>query len=337
MPAAPKISIIMTVYNAREYLPAAVRSVLAQTLPDFELLLVDDGSPNGCGEVCDELARTDPRIRVFHKPNGGPASARNTGLDNARGDYVGFVDCDDLIEPNMYATLLNALQSSGVRIAACAADAIDEHGQTIPGRVSTMRAGGVRDAMEMLLETFQTGSFYALMCCNKLFDRRLFEERHVRFDETMYFGDDASVLHLVYEGEQAVCLTETPYHYRTRTGQITGDLFPPRKLNDLRMYWDWVQYFAARPNRGDYAEWALAYYWKVLYTFWCLSVQAGNLDELRPGFMVHKKNLQNALPALLKNPHVPKFEKFRAVLFCLDPDLAYKLAEIWGHLAGQSS
>ena len=66
----------------------------------------------------------------------------------------------------------------------------------------------------------------------------------------------------------------------------------------------------------------------------------GNLNilaELRPGFMVHKKNLQNVLPALLKNPHVPKFEKFRAVLFCLDPDLAYKLAEIWGHLAGQSS
>ena len=85
MPQTPAISIVTTVYDAKEYLPHTVQSILAQTFTDFELLLVEDGSPNGCGELCDELAKTDPRIRVFHKPNGGPASAANVGLDNARG------------------------------------------------------------------------------------------------------------------------------------------------------------------------------------------------------------------------------------------------------------
>lgn len=82
----PTISIVTTVYDAKDYIPRTVRSILAQSFTDFELLLVEDGSPNGCGELCDELAKTDPRIRVFHKENGGPASALNVGLDNARGE-----------------------------------------------------------------------------------------------------------------------------------------------------------------------------------------------------------------------------------------------------------
>ena len=106
----PKISIISTVYNTGPYLRPAVESILAQTFTDFELLLVDDGSHDGSAEVCDALAGQDARIRVFHQPNGGPAHARNTGLDNACGDYIGIVDSDDLIEPAMFETLYNAVQ-----------------------------------------------------------------------------------------------------------------------------------------------------------------------------------------------------------------------------------
>ena len=106
MADSPKISIITSVYNTQDYLARTVQSILAQTFTDFELLLVDDGSPDNSGALCDELAKTDPRIRVFHQPNGGPASASNNGLDNARGDYVGFVDSDDIIEPTMYVPIM---------------------------------------------------------------------------------------------------------------------------------------------------------------------------------------------------------------------------------------
>ena len=129
----PTISIVTTVYDAKDYIPRTVRSILAQSFTDFELLLVEDGSPNGCGELCDELAKTDPRIRVFHKENGGPASALNVGLDNARGDYIGFVDSDDLVDPDLYETLLNAIRENDVRIASCNADAVDEQEKPVPG------------------------------------------------------------------------------------------------------------------------------------------------------------------------------------------------------------
>ena len=146
----PKISIITTVYKTGHYLPLTVQSILAQTFTNFELLLVDDGSPDNSGEVADALAKTDARIRVFHKENGGPASASNMGLDNARGDYIGFVDSDDLIAPDMYEKLYAAVQAPGVRLAACAGDCIDEDGSKIEGRVVTSDLRGVHDAQDLL-------------------------------------------------------------------------------------------------------------------------------------------------------------------------------------------
>ena len=336
MPQTPAISIVTTVYDAKEYLPRTVQSILAQTFTDFELLLVEDGSPNGCGELCDELAKTDPRIRVFHKPNGGPASAANVGLDNARGGYIGFVDSDDLIEPDMYERLYNAIQATGARIAACVGDAIDEQDAPIAGRDVSLRAYGVRDAEDLLLETFQTGSFYGPLSWNKLFDIRTFRDKGVRYDETMFFGDDASVLHLVFEGERAACLPDVLYHYRTRRGQMTdAATFPPRKLDDLRMYWDWLQYFAVQPGRLEYRRWAAVWYWRVFYQFWCQAGAAGNLAGLKPNFKVHKRHLDAVLPDLLRSPLLPPGEKIRALLFCANPSALYSAATAWGRLTGK--
>ena len=331
MGETPKISIITSVYNAEDYLERTVRSILAQTFTDFELLLVDDGSPDNSGALCDELAKTDARIRVFHQANGGPAHASNTGLDNARGDYVGFVDSDDVIEPTMYEKLYAAVQAPGVRLAACTGDCIDENDQPIAGRLVAIRKHGIRDAQELLLETFQTGSFYGPLSWNKLFDIRLFRDKGIHYDETMLFGDDASVLHRVFEGERCHCLPDVLYHYRTRAGQIPSTAtFQPRKLDDLRMYWDWLQYFAAQPHRAEYRAWASVWYWRVFYQFWCQAGAAGNLGELKPQFFAHKKHLDAILPDLVRSPLLPAGEKLRAVLFCANPGALYTAATAWG-------
>ena len=199
----------------------------------------------------------------------------------------------------------------------------------------SIRTHGVRDAEELLLETFQTGSFYGPLSWNKLFDIRTFRDKGVRYDESMFFGDDASVLHLVFEGERAGCLPDVLYHYRTRRGQMTdAATFPPRKLDDLRMYWEWLQYFAARPGSALYYRWAVAWYWKALYLFWCLAGAAGNQTELRDGFEVHRKHLAGILPDLVRDRYVPYGERLRACLFCRSPELAYRLARAWGRLAG---
>lgn len=97
----PKISVIVPVYNVEKYLRRCIDSILAQTFTDFELLLIDDGSKDSSGEICDEYAGKDERVRVFHKDNGGVSSARNLGLDNAKGEWIWFVDSDDVINPNI--------------------------------------------------------------------------------------------------------------------------------------------------------------------------------------------------------------------------------------------
>lgn len=110
----PKISIIVPVYKVEQYLPKCIDSILAQTYHNWELLLVDDGSPDNSGHICDEYAQKDERIRVFHKENGGVSSARNLGLDNAEGDYVMFVDSDDWISNECLCKTVNRLNSADV-------------------------------------------------------------------------------------------------------------------------------------------------------------------------------------------------------------------------------
>ena len=105
MSDAPLITVIVPVYNILDYLPRCVHSITAQTYSHLEIILVDDGSTDGTGELCDRLAEEDGRIRVFHKENGGSSSARNLALEHASGEYVGFVDSDDYISPDMYERL----------------------------------------------------------------------------------------------------------------------------------------------------------------------------------------------------------------------------------------
>lgn len=328
---SPLISIITTVYDAKDYLPRTVQSILAQTLTDFELILVEDGSPNGCGELCDQLALTDPRIRVVHKPNGGPASASNAGLDAARGQYIGFVDSDDLIEPQLYQQLYQDLVENQCDIAACGASSIDENDQPLPLTMECSLSGRI-DALDLFYDVFQTGSMYGMLSWNKLFRAELFQK--VRFDESMFFGDDASILHLVYAGHTAFCRNDALYHYRTRSGSITSRLFSPRQLDDLTMYWDWYQFFAAQPGRTDLTQWSIARYWQVFYIFYVHARMAKALKDpqVKEGFAFHKKHLDQLLPAIQSCPHLPKAEKLRARLFCLNPALCYDLAAAWGRL-----
>ena len=112
----PLISVIVPVYKVEEYLARCVDSILGQTYRNLEILLVDDGSPDRCGVMCDEYASRDSRIRVIHKENGGLSSARNAAIDAARGEYIGFVDSDDWIEPETYEALLDMALAEKVKL-----------------------------------------------------------------------------------------------------------------------------------------------------------------------------------------------------------------------------
>ena len=116
----------MPVYKVEKYLKRCIESILSQTHSDYELILVDDGSPDSCGDICDEYAAIDKRITVIHKENGGLSSARNAGLEIAQGDYIGFVDSDDEIAPRCYEALLYYLETDGSDIVTYNQNAIPD-------------------------------------------------------------------------------------------------------------------------------------------------------------------------------------------------------------------
>ena len=111
-----KLSVIMPVYKAEEYIYKAVDSILNQTYANLEVILVDDGSPDNCGKICDEYAEKDSRVKVIHKKNGGQADARNFGIEAASGEFIGFVDSDDYIEPYMYQEMIDYMQQNSLDI-----------------------------------------------------------------------------------------------------------------------------------------------------------------------------------------------------------------------------
>ena len=124
----PELSVIVPVYKVEKYLSKCIDSILAQTFTDFELILIDDGSPDRCGEICDEYAAKDSRIIVIHQQNKGVSAARNAGLEIAKGKYIGFVDSDDWIEPEMYQILIATANETASELVICGSKQRDESG-----------------------------------------------------------------------------------------------------------------------------------------------------------------------------------------------------------------
>ena len=168
------ISVIVPVYNIKEYIGRCVDSILAQTWENLEVLLVDDGSTDGTGELLDKLREKDGRIRVFHKKNGGSSSARNLGILKAQGKYLGFVDSDDYIEPFMYERLYRAIQKTGMPIAQGGRREIDERGNPLPDICIPPEREAVYDSETFLQELLRHKGDCSF--CTKLTDVSLFAD-----------------------------------------------------------------------------------------------------------------------------------------------------------------
>ncbi len=218
------VSIIVPVYNIIEYLPRCVESLRKQTYEKIEIMLVDDGSTDGTDALCDELATEDPRIRVFHKENGGSSSARNLGIKEATGEYLGFVDSDDYVEPDMYERLLHAIETTHLPIAQTGRDEIDPEGRRLPNicePVTEEQEILAKDFLRELLMHRGDCSF-----CTKLVRRDLFDEEG--FPVGVLNEDFHLLVKLLTRGKVPgiVCIPGQSYHvfYRpdSNTRKQTG-------------------------------------------------------------------------------------------------------------------
>ncbi len=208
----PLISVIVPVYNAEPYLERCVNSIRNQTYSNLEIILVDDGSPDRCGEMCDEYAKQDPRILVIHKKNGGQSSARNAALDVMKGDYVGFVDSDDWIESDLYARLMALIQEHHAQISVCGVQCDWSNGKTIlcnneyPKRKDIEHWSKIDALRELTLNTKITNAPW-----NKLFERRIFDGLRMR--EGWVYEDFEIMPKCIERAEHIIYDPKPLYHY----------------------------------------------------------------------------------------------------------------------------
>lgn len=213
----PRLSVIVPIYNVEAYLPACIESILGQSLQDLELILIDDGSPDRCGTICDKYAAGDSRVRVIHQTNHGVSSARNAGLRIACGDYYGFVDPDDFVEPEMYEKLISAAEESRAEIAVCGFSYCAEDG--IINRWEPIRPGDYSQK-ELFLSIYGMPNFLHGSMCNKVFSKRILEQAF--FDEKVSIGEDWLLLYACYERtHHAVVIEDCCYTIRVRENSAT--------------------------------------------------------------------------------------------------------------------
>lgn len=221
---AGKISVIVPVYNMESRLRGCVDSIISQSYSELEIILVDDGSTDGSAQLCREYADADGRIVFLQKKNGGQGSARNMALDIATGDYVGFVDSDDRIEPDMYERLLAEMLSAGADISCCAFSK-ECHG------TGAKRVLHQPDIMAAHLE----GSFGLDQSpCDKLYKRELFEG--IRFPGLRAYEDCATIYRVLARAEKTVSLDVGLYHYDTRENSTMTQPFSKVKYQAIEAY-----------------------------------------------------------------------------------------------------
>lgn len=207
-----KVSIIIPVYKAEKYLSKCVDSVLNQSYTDLEVILIEDGSPDRCGEICDAYAKKDSRVKVLHKENEGVSMARNAGLEIATGEYVQFVDSDDYLEVQMTEKLINAMEAQKVDMVLCS---FYEKNLNFEKVSKTEEEPGVYNKDDFLMRIMNNPySFHYGVLWNKLFKRTVIEK--IRFSSDMDFGEDF-IFNLHYLGQiEKIAVIEEPLYYYIR-------------------------------------------------------------------------------------------------------------------------
>ncbi len=226
----PQISVIVPVYKVEPYLRGCIDSILAQTFTDFELILVDDGSPDNCPAICDEYAAKDSRIRVIHQENGGLSAARNSGIGTARGNYLCFADSDDLVAPDYLAYLHGLLVTSNADFSVCGCRRFQEEGE-LAGLLPEERAWTCIPASEFFLR--QMGPETEMGVWNKLFRRELFGD--LRFEEGRLHEDVLLSVDLAAGCRRGVAWGRAEkYFYRQNPNGIMGQ--SRRRISPDRIY-----------------------------------------------------------------------------------------------------
>lgn len=221
------ISIIVPCYNVESYLPICVDSILNQSYKNIEVWLVNDGSPDRCGDICDEYASKDDRIKVIHKSNGGLSDARNVAIDIASGEWITFIDSDDMVAPNYIERLVKIANDNGCKCSVV--QPVSFIDGSLPVAKNAMAKVEVMNSMDAIAAMFYQTKLDT-SAWNKLYHRSLFDSG-IRYPKGYLFEDNPTTFRLLAECDKVAISNEQLYYYRVREGSIERQDFTPIKLD----------------------------------------------------------------------------------------------------------
>lgn len=235
----PKLSVIVPVYNTEQYLRECIDSILAQTFTDFELILVDDGSTDRSGVICDEYANKDKRIRVIHQENGGVTRARKAAMRIAEGNWISFIDADDWVSPAMFDTMLEKISTSEAQIVICDAVLDFSNESQVAGNLAhegyyDKEAMGQKIYPTMLMNFEHRRPGMPGWLCNKIFEKSLLEKVFWSVEDSFVFSEDALCCYAALLESASIYVFRTPlYHYRQHTGSAMHQYNGAKRYRNL--------------------------------------------------------------------------------------------------------
>ena len=306
----PKATVIVPVYNVEAYLEKCVQSILAQTEPDFELLLVDDGSTDHSGALCDQLAQKDPRIQVIHQQNQGLGGARNTGIQAAAGDWVLLVDSDDWIEPELLEKTLEAGLREEADLVMFGFRSVDEQGntlQTFVEDVPTDQGLTLKDHPDLLMT--------APSAWRRLYRRELLSRTGILYPPRVWYEDIRTTPKLLAAASRVVFLNYVGYDYLSRTGSITKNQNADRNREILWAFDDLLPYFQEQGLFERYRQ-ELCYL-TLFHAYLTASVRVLLIDRKHPLLGEFRDYLNKWFPDYRRCKYLPRLNRLHRLLLSL--------------------
>ncbi len=317
--AQPLISVIVPVYNVEEYLDKCVESLVNQTYENLEILLIDDGSPDRCPQMCDEWAQKDNRIKVVHKENGGLSSARNAGLDNCAGEYVGFIDSDDWVDLKFFETLYNNLVEDDADISVVGVWKVYETEMKSQTEKFVRRSFTGEETLKNFLYMRNN---LAGGVTDKIFKIKLFEG--VRFPLGL-IAEDRYVHAVIYSRINKLAFDPVPmYYYLTRENSIcTSDLNPHTfdRIKIVEMiceYLDSINY----NDKNAVEYFIMKGYHDVLYKLLTINAPRRYIRE-------YQKKTRKYFWKIISNKEVSNGFKLKYCCFCFMPIMYEKIKKVF--------
>lgn len=249
MQSIPKISIIVAVYKVEAYLDRCIQSIINQTYYNLEIILIDDGSPDNCGRICDEYAWKENRIKVIHKKNGGAADAKNAGIEIATGEYLGIVDSDDFIHPEMYETLYANLLKTGSDISICSFGKVYDNRMILDNRKNEVLTMSNIEGLECLF-TFDCVNFNVPW--NKLYKKELFDG--IRYPKGNVRDDESTTYKLIFTSKRIAITQRVMYYYFQNVNGIMHNKSLKVEVDYADAMEERINFFASNNKKDFYVR-----------------------------------------------------------------------------------